>query len=205
MLTGVLKPTHGDIYILGLNMKENEIKIKRGIGVVNEEPKIYSHLKGYEYLEFIMDIFQMNDSQIKKRIVELCDAFEIDYLDKMIADMSHGMKQKLVLISVLMRKPKVIFLDEPTVGLDAKSAKILKELLKKYAEQGATIFLTTHILEIAEKMCDRIAIINKGSKIAEGTMDELRKIGKYENMNLEELFLELTASSEEIKSIVEQL
>ena len=205
MLTGVLKPTHGDIYILGLNMKENEIKIKRGIGVVNEEPKIYSHLKGYEYLEFIMDIFQMNDSQIKKRIVELCDAFEVDYLDKMIADMSHGMKQKLVLISVLMRKPKVIFLDEPTVGLDAKSAKILKELLKKYAEQGATIFLTTHILEIAEKMCDRIAIINKGSKIAEGTMDELRKIGKYENMNLEELFLELTASSEEIKSIVEQL
>lgn len=205
MLTGVLKPTSGDIYILGLDMKENEIEIKKKIGVVNEEPKIYSHLKGYEYLEFIMDIFRINNHQIRKRIEELCEAFEVNYLDKMIMDMSHGMKQKLVLISVLMRKPKVIFLDEPTVGLDAKSAKILKELLKKYAEQGTMIFLTTHILEIAEKMCDRIAIINQGSKIAEGTIDELRKTSKHKNTNLEELFLELTASSEEIKDIVEHL
>jgi ABC-2 type transport system ATP-binding protein len=205
MLTGVLKPTSGKVYILDLDMESKEIEIKKRIGVVNEEPKIYSHLKGYEYLKFIMDIFQMNNSEIKRRIHELCEAFGVDYLDKFISDMSHGMKQKLVLISVLMRKPEVIFLDEPTVGLDAKSAKILKELLKKYAEQGITIFLTTHILEIAEKMCEKIAIINKGRKIAEGTMDELRKMGKYENMNLEELFLELTASEEDIKSIVEQL
>lgn len=205
MLTGVLKPTSGEIYISGLDMRSREIEIKKRIGVVNEEPRIYSHLKGYEYLNFIMDIFQINEPEIKKRLQELCEAFGVNYLDKFISDMSHGMKQKLVLISVLMRKPEVIFLDEPTVGLDAKSAKILKELLKKYAEQGTTIFLTTHILEIAEKMCDRIAIINKGRKIAEGTMDELRKLGKSENMNLEELFLELTASGEEIKNIVEQL
>ncbi|QTA38274.1 ABC transporter ATP-binding protein [Thermosipho ferrireducens] len=205
MLTGTLKPTRGKIEILGMDMKKHEIDIKRRIGVVPDEPKIYTHLKGFEFLEFIMDIFEVNNSDTKKRIDELCAAFSVDYLDKFVSDMSHGMKQKLMLVSVLMRKPEVIFLDEPTVGLDARSAKILKDLLKKYSTQGVTIFLTTHILEIAEKMCDVIAIIDKGKIIAQGTMDELRKLTGSDDKTLEELFIELTAQEEDIKSIVDTL
>jgi ABC-2 type transport system ATP-binding protein len=152
-----------------------------------------------------MDIYKMNDIETKNRIDELCNAFGVDYLEKMVSDMSHGMKQKLILISVLMRRPEVIFLDEPTVGLDAKSAKILKELLKNYAKQGATIFLTTHILEIAENMCDVIAIINNGKIIAQGSMEELKKHTGEENKTLEDLFLKLTTQDEDIKKIVESL
>ncbi|MBT1247720.1 MULTISPECIES: ABC transporter ATP-binding protein [unclassified Thermosipho (in: thermotogales)] len=202
MLTGALRPTSGKVEILGLDMKTHELEIKRRIGVVPDEPRIYDHLRGYEYLEFIMDIYRQNTNEVKKRIEELSEAFGVDYLDKQISDMSHGMKQKLMVISVLMRKPEVIFLDEPTVGLDAKSAKILKELLRKYANQGITIFLTTHILEIAEKMCDEIAIINKGEIIAQGDIETLKQ---GENKSLEDLFLELTAQEEDIKNIVDSL
>jgi len=201
MLTGVLKPTSGKVEILGLDMKDHETEIKRKIGVVPDEPKIYEHLKGYEFLDFVIAIYRLNKQELKNRIEELCNAFGVDYLSKFVGEMSHGMKQKLMLISVLMRKPEVLFLDEPTVGLDARSAKILKELLRKYADEGTTIFMTTHILEIAEKMCDRVAIINKGQIIAEGYVAELKeKHGK----SLEDIFLSLTAT-EDIRDIVENL
>jgi ABC-2 type transport system ATP-binding protein len=201
MLTGVLKPTSGKIEILGLDMKDHETEIKRKIGVVPDEPKIYEHLKGYEFLDFVIAIYRLNKQELKNRIEELCNAFGVDYLSKFVGEMSHGMKQKLMLISVLMRKPEVLFLDEPTVGLDARSAKILKELLRKYADEGTTIFMTTHILEIAEKMCDRVAIINKGQIIAESYVAELKeKHGK----SLEDIFLSLTAT-EDIRDIVENL
>ncbi len=201
MLTGALKPTSGIVEILGMDMKNKEIEIKRRIGVVPDEPKIYEHLRGYEFLEFIISIYKLDKKTVKSRIDDLCNVFGVDYLDKFAGEMSHGMKQKLMLISVLMRKPEVLFLDEPTVGLDAKSAKILKELLKKYAEEGTTVFMTTHILEIAEKMCDRIAIINKGQIIAEASVTELKE--KY-GQSLEDIFLNLTAS-EDIKELVEEL
>jgi len=201
MLTGVLKPTSGKVEILGLDMKDHETEIKRKIGVVPDEPKIYEHLKGYEFLDFVIAIYRLNKQELKNRIEELCNAFGVDYLSKFVGEMSHGMKQKLMLISVLMRKPEVLFLDEPTVGLDARSAKILKELLRKYADEGTTIFMTTHILEIAEKMCDRVAIINKGQIIAESYVAELKeKHGK----SLEDIFLSLTAT-EDIRDIVESL
>ncbi|MFN6991388.1 MAG: ABC transporter ATP-binding protein [Fervidobacterium sp.] len=200
MLTGVLRPTTGSIEILGMDMKTHEIEIKRRIGVVPDEPRIYEHLKGYEFLEFIAEIFNL-DKSVNSKIDDLCHAFGVDYLDRQVGQMSHGMKQKLMLISVLMRKPEVLFLDEPTVGLDAKSAKILKELLKKYADEGTTIFMTTHILEIAEKMCDRVAIINKGKVIAESTVRELKE--RY-GTSLEDVFLNLTAG-EDIKDLVEEL
>ncbi len=201
MLTGALKPTSGIVEVLGMDMKNNEIEIKRRIGVVPDEPKIYEHLRGYEFLEFIISIYKLDKNAVKSRIDDLCNVFGVDYLDKFAGEMSHGMKQKLMLISVLMRKPEVLFLDEPTVGLDAKSAKILKELLKKYAEEGTTVFMTTHILEIAEKMCDKIAIINKGHIIAEATVTELKE--KY-GQSLEDIFLNLTAS-EDIRELVEEL
>lgn len=204
MLTGVLIPTEGKVEICDKNLQEASIAVKSEIGVVPDEPKLYENLTGQEFLEFIGSIFSMEKTEMSKRITELCDAFEINFLEKFIGDYSHGMKQKLVLTSVLMRKPRVIFLDEATVGLDAKSAKILKMLLRKYADEGSAIFMTTHVLEIAEKMCDRIGIINSGEIIAEGTLAQLRnESGKQ---SLEDIFLNLTGSNEsDVKEIIDNL
>lgn len=205
MLTGSLKPTEGTVKIMDLDMETHEIEIKKRIGVVPDEPRIYPHLKGKEFLDFICDIYDLNKRRLSPRIDELCSAFGVDYLEKTVSDMSHGMKQKLYLISVLMRKPEVVFLDEPTVGLDAKSAKILKLLLKKYIEDGCTVFMTTHVLEIAEKMCERIGIIHLGQLIAEGTLDELREQTADKKASLEDVFLELTSEGENIEEIIKEL
>ncbi|BBJ28225.1 ABC transporter ATP-binding protein [Athalassotoga saccharophila] len=204
MLTGILTPTGGKIEICGLDLLTHPLEVKSQIGVVPDEPKLYENLTGQEFLEFVGSIFSMDKNEMKKRIEELCDAFEINFLEKFIGDYSHGMKQKLMLTSVLMRRPKVIFLDEATVGLDAKSAKILKMLLRKYADEGSSIFMTTHVLEIAEKMCDRIGIINAGEIIAEGTLSDLRnESGKQ---SLEDIFLQLTGSTdEEVREIIQNL
>lgn len=211
MLTGMIPATSGDIGIMGMDFGKNEIEIKKNIGVIPEEPKIYSYFTGHEFINFIMDVFKSNDSSTRSYFNELCEAFNIDYLGTEVGEMSHGMKQKLMLSSVLMRKPRVVFMDEPTVGLDAKSAKILKELLGKMSQNGSTIFLTTHVLEIAEKMCTRISILNKGEIIADGTLEELRKLSSEKGTSstghesLEDLFLKLTGQDEEVISIVREL
>jgi ABC-2 type transport system ATP-binding protein len=204
MLTGIIKPTSGSVEIINKNLFQHELEIKSRIGVVPDEPKMYENLKGTEYVEFIMGIFKANNEETKNRFNEICDAFNIDYLNDYIGDYSHGMKQKLMVATVLMRRPEVIFLDEPTVGLDARGAKILKTLLEKYKNEGTTIFLTTHILEIAEKMCDRIGIIKDGSILAEGNMDELRSITDKENQSLEDIFLELTGG-DKFEDIIKEL
>lgn len=202
VLTGVLKPTSGSAEICGMDVFKKPIDVKSIIGVVPDEPNMYENLTGHEFLEFIGSVFSMEKEKMNRRVKELSDAFDVNFLGKFIGDYSHGMKQKLMLISVLMRKPKVLFLDEPTVGLDAKSAKILKMLLRKYANEGSAVFMTTHVLEIAEKMCDRIGIINKGELIAEGTLEELRNRSGKES--LEDIFLNLTGE-DEIKEIVDNL
>ncbi len=202
MLTGVLKPTSGSAEICEMDVFQKPIDVKSIIGVVPDEPNMYENLTGQEFLEFIGSVFSMENEKLNQRVEELSDAFDVNFLNKFIGDYSHGMKQKLMLISVLMRKPKVLFLDEPTVGLDAKSAKILKMLLRKYANEGSAVFMTTHVLEIAEKMCDRIGIINKGELIAEGTLAELRSRSGKES--LEDIFLNLTGE-DEIKEIVDNL
>lgn len=204
MLTGTLRPTSGRIKILGLDMSQSEIEIKRSIGVVPDEPRIYENLKGKEFIDFIIDIYRLDRTKILERLKDLCEAFSIDYLDGYVGDYSHGMRQKLMVVSVLLRNPMVIFLDEPTVGLDAKSVRLIKMLLKRYSEDGATIFMTTHILEIAEKMCDRIGIINQGRLIAEGTLNELRLLSSEGHISLEDVFLELTGQ-EDISDILEAL
>ncbi len=205
MLTGTLKPTGGEIKVLGLDLKKHELEIKRRIGVVPDEPRIYSNLKGFEFLDFVIEIYRVDRKKTKERIDELCDVFGVNYLEKTISDMSHGMKQKLYLVSVLMRKPEILFLDEPTVGLDAKSAKILKMLLQKYSSEGSTVFMTTHVLEIAEKMCTRIGIINKGRLIAEGTLLELKNAANKTQASLEDIFLQLTADGEDIEAVIKEL
>ncbi len=202
MVTGVLKPTEGKVNIHGMDVFENSIDVKSIIGVVPDEPKLYDNLTGHEFLEFVGSVFSMKRDELNRRVLELSEAFDVDFFNKFIGDYSHGMKQKLMLISVLMRKPKVLFMDEPTVGLDAKSAKILKLLLRKYVNEGAAVFMTTHILEIAEKMCDRIGIINEGELIAEGNLKELRNYSGKES--LEDIFLKLTGG-DEVKEIVDKL
>lgn len=205
MLTGILTPTTGDVKILDMDMQSDEIPIKREIAFVPDEPKMYDNLKGWEFANFLMEIYKVDKKETLKRLEDICKAFEVDYLDKYISDYSHGMRQKLMLAVSLMRKPKVLFLDEPTVGLDARSAKILKLWLRKMADENTTtIFMTTHVLEIAEKMCDRIGIINNGKLIAEGTLEELRKKSGNSTDSLEDLFLELTGGSE-FGDIIEQL
>ena len=204
MLTGTLNPSEGEVYICGLPLKDRELEIKSMIGVIPDEPKLYEGLRGNEFLDFIIGIYQLNKDDIIPKIEELSSAFGVDYLNDYIGDYSHGMKQKLMLISVLMREPKVMFLDEPTVGLDARSARLLKDLLTKTAQKGSTVFITTHVLEIAEKMCDRIGIINEGKLIAEGNLEELRSLSKEGNTSLEDLFLELTGN-EDVVDIVEAL
>ncbi|TYB95727.1 MAG: ABC transporter ATP-binding protein [Kosmotoga sp.] len=204
MLTGVLKPDSGSIEILNMDMSSNEMSIKKRIGVVPDEPRMYDNLKGYEFAKFIMEIYKVDVNEVEKRLNDICNILGIDYLNKFIGDYSHGMKQKLMVATVLMRQPEVIFLDEPTVGLDARSAKLLKLLLRKMANNNTTIFMTTHVLEVAEKMCDRIGIINEGELIAEGTMEELRQVSNKGNKSLEDLFLELTGG-DEFYDIIDQL
>ncbi|HOO33777.1 MAG TPA: ABC transporter ATP-binding protein [Thermotogota bacterium] len=206
MLTGQLPITSGEAEIAGMNVMRNPVEVKRQIGIVPDEPKIYPFFTGNEFIQFILDLFKMNNSVTRKDFNELCEAFDIDFLNVPISDMSHGMRQKLMVTSVLMRKPRIIFLDEPTVGLDARSSRIIKDLLKKRAHEGATIFLTTHVLEIAEKMCDRIGILHNGVLLTEGTMEELReKRNMDDSTSLEDLFLALTDQAEDVQNIVNAL
>lgn len=205
MLTGTLFPTSGSVKVLGMEMSHQEIAIKRAIGVVPDEPRLYDNLKGAEYIDFVSDIYRLDKKANLAEVKELSQAFSIDFLDKAIGEYSHGMKQKLMLLSVLMRHPRALFLDEPTVGLDARSARILKMLFEKYAGEQVPIFLTTHILEIAEKMCHRIAIINQGKLVAEGTMAELRQKTGEEKGTLEDIFLQVTGTGENIEELVKEL
>jgi len=200
MLTGVMEPNSGEIEIAGLKMRESGMEIKRLIAVVPDEPKMYDNLKGIEFAMFIIDIYRLPKRETLRRLYEIAEIFDIDYLGKYISDYSHGMKQKLMVSIALMRNPSVIFLDEPTVGLDAASARKLKLMLREMANGGASIFFTTHVLEVAEKMCDRIGIIDNGKLIAEGTLNELRSQSGKMEYSLEELFLDMTEKGENLYS-----
>jgi len=172
MLTGSLNPSEGEVYICGLPLKEKEIEIKRMIGVIPDEPKLYEGLRGNEFLDFIIGIYQLNKDDIIPKIEELSSAFGIDYLNDYIGDYSHGMKQKLMLISVLMREPEVMFLDEPTVGIDARTEGALYCLLGKLnSEMGITIVMISHDIGAMTVHANKIAcmtnkqiIINQNSK-----------------------------------------
>ncbi len=203
MLTGVMRPTEGEVMVLGKDIFKHPVEVKRMIGVVPDEPKMYPSLKGWEFLKFIMSVYKSDDEVTRQRMENLVEVFSVDYLDHYIFEMSHGMKQKLMLVSVLMRKPKVVFLDEPSVGLDVIATAVLKEILKKHAEDGGTIFLTTHILDMAQNLASRIGIINKGKIVAEGTVDELKLMAGRKD--LEEVFIKLTGNEDRLKEMLEKL
>lgn len=192
MIVGLLKPDEGNIFLENINVWEEPLKAKSQISYVPDTPEIYDKLKGIEYLNFIADMYEIPKDIRHERIEKYLEVFDLKHaIGDIIGSYSHGMKQKLVLISALIHEPKLFILDEPMVGLDPKSSFQLKEIMRERCDEGNTVFFSTHVLEVAEKLCDRIAIINKGKIVALGTMEELRSHAE-EKESLENIFLELT-------------
>ncbi|HEW92434.1 MAG TPA: ABC transporter ATP-binding protein [Thermotogaceae bacterium] len=194
MIVGLLKPTKGSIKINNIDINYEPEKAKKMIGYVADEPLVMEKLRGIDYLKFIADVFEVPYASRMKRIKDLLEDFKlVNSIMDPVSTYSHGMKQKLMLIAALLHEPDVWVLDEPIVGLDPESSYILKKLMRKHANSGKTVFFSTHVMEIAEKLCDRIGIIDKGKLLYIGTIEELRKLKGSES--LEELFLELTGSN----------
>jgi ABC-2 type transport system ATP-binding protein len=205
MILGLVEPDSGSVKVLGIDAKEDPVAVKRQIGYVPETPRLYEFLTGLEYLDFVGDIYAMELSEKKVRIEEHLEALDLEGREgDMISSYSQGMKQKIALISAFLHKPKLLILDEPLSGLDPKSARIVKDLLGKLTAQGVTVITSTHVLEIAQAMCDRIAIMYEGRLLAVGNMQELRKKARMPRSNLEEIFLKLTGTGD-IREVVEAL
>lgn len=195
-IVGLLQPTSGTVKVAGYDVQAQPLLAKATCGYVPDEPNLYAKLSARELLRFVGDLYEMDRQQVERRIDELLRLFDLTEAgDDLIDSYSHGMRQKTAIAAALMHDPKALVLDEPTVGLDPKSARLIKDILRQLADRGAAVFLSTHILEIAEHMCDRIGIINRGALIAVGTMSELRALGKGET-SLEDIFLGLTGGAE---------
>jgi ABC-2 type transport system ATP-binding protein len=191
MIVGLLNPDGGSITVNGYDMRRQPLEAKKSIGYVPDNPDVYEKLTGMEYLNFMTDVYEVPADIRKERIKYFLDKFDLtDAAPDLIKSYYHGMKQKIVLTGALVHDPEVWILDEPMVGLDPKSAHLLKELMRAHCDKGNTVFFSTHVLEVAEKLCDRIGIIHRGRLIAIGTLDELRHGDQAES--LENIFLELT-------------
>ncbi|HOJ86295.1 MAG TPA: ABC transporter ATP-binding protein [Elusimicrobiales bacterium] len=190
IISGILKPTSGSVSIDGVDVINNPIESKKMISYIPDEPFVYPYLTAREFLRFISEVYKIENYNDK--IDELLSFFGLlDYADLLLSSYSHGMKQKLLIASVVLRNPKVMLFDEPTVGLDPLSVKKFKELIKRLTLAGTSVFMCTHILEMAEKICDQVAVINKGKIIASGKVKDI--IGHDKDKNLEDVFLELTS------------
>lgn len=192
IITGIINPTNGNISINGVDIRKDSVKAKKEFGFVPDNPDMFLRLKGIEYLNFMADIYDVKNEERINVIKNLSERFEIsNALKDQIQSYSHGMRQKIVIMGALMHNPSVWILDEPMTGLDPKSSHILKEMMREHADKGNTVFFSTHILEVAEKICDRFAIINKGNILFCGTFKELKEQFK-EDKSLENIFLEMT-------------
>ena len=192
MITGVLEPDSGYIQIDGHSIQEEPMEAKKNFGFVPDSPDMFLKLKGIEYLNFLAEVYKVPVDERKKRIEDLTTKFEIyNDLNSSIESYSHGMRQKIVICGALLSNPKNWILDEPMTGLDPKASFDLKEMMREHARNGNTVFFSTHILEVAEKLCDRVGIINKGKLVFVGTLEEMKEKFK-EQGSLEELFLEIT-------------
>ncbi len=192
MLTGILNPDSGLIRINGLELHREPIRVKEQIGFVPDSPDIFLRLKGIEYLRFMADLYRVGGAERRQRIEEYTARFEMtEVLGNKIQSYSHGMRQKIVLIGALLHDPAVWILDEPLTGLDPKSSFLLKEILRSEAGKGKTVFFSTHVLDVAERLCDRVAIIHKGRLLFDGTIAAMRDHFKADE-SLEKMFLEMT-------------
>ena len=186
-IAGILPFEEGDIYIDGKSIKNNPLECKKVMAYIPDNPDLYEYLTGIQYLNFIADVYKVNKQERNDKIHEYAKMLSLyDDLASPISSYSHGMKQKLAIISALIHSPKLIIMDEPFVGLDPKASHLLKEVMKKHCENGGAIFFSTHVLEVAEKLCDKIAIIKQGQLVVSGKTEDVTK-----NDSLEDVFLDL--------------
>lgn len=193
MVAGVLRPSAGQVLVDGIDVVARPEEAKAKVGYIPDRPFLYEKLSGGEFLRFVAGLWGRDDPDTARRADRLLELFSLsEWRDELIESYSHGMRQKLLIASALIHQPELIVVDEPMVGLDPRSARILKDLLQAFVAQGGTVFLSTHTLEVAEALCDRIAIIQSGRVIASGTMDDLRRQAETGGAHLEEIFLKVT-------------
>lgn len=203
MLTGLLGPSSGSARVAGFDLTESPMEAKARIGYVPDTPNLYGKLKAQEYLRFIGQLYKVPPALVEERIRPLLDLFELtDVAGNYLDTFSHGMQQKVAIIGGFLHDPQIVFMDEPTVGLDPRSARLIKDLMIRNRDRGKTIFFSTHILEIAQTMCDRVIIINKGRIIADAQVEELRRMRG--DQTLEDIFLELTGGRD-VDDMVKEL
>jgi ABC-2 type transport system ATP-binding protein len=196
LLTELLRPTAGRAWVGGVDVQEDPRRARRLLGLVPDQPYVYPLLTGKEFMRFVGDLYETDLSYQKRRIPELLEMFELGGVgDERVESSSHGMRQKLVLASVLLHQPKVVFLDEPMVGLDPKSARLAKDVFGELARKGVTLFMCTHVLEIAERLCGRVGIVQKGKMGIMGSVADLKARAKVSG-SLEDVFLSLTGGNE---------
>ncbi len=200
LLAGLLKPNDGTIKISGYDIQKDPQKVKGIIGYIPDKPFIYEKLTGGEFLDFVAELYQVNGNFVREKREELLNLFAIkDFENELVEAYSHGMRQKLVITAALIHNPKVIIVDEPMVGLDPKGMRQVKEIFKQLTKSGVTIFMSTHTMSVAQEMCHRIGIINKGKLIALGNMNDLQKQAQVSS-GLEDVFLQLTSSETHVLS-----
>ncbi len=205
MLLGLVQPEEGQVIVLGIDAKKDQVAIKKQVGYAPESPHLYEFLTGIEFLDFIGDIYGIQTDEKRSRIIEYIKALQLEGREgDMISSYSEGMKQKIALIAAFLHKPKLLILDEPLNALDPRSARLVKDFLQQLKFQGVTTIMSTHILEIAQALCDRIGIMYQGRLLALGNMEELRKMASLPDSGLEEIFLKLTGTGD-IRAVVEEL
>jgi ABC-2 type transport system ATP-binding protein len=193
MMGGIITPTSGRVTICGIRMEEHPEKAKSKIGFIPDRPYLYEKLTAMEFLEFISDLYGVNENDFPARSQEQLEMFSLsEWSNELIESYSHGMKQRLVMAAALLHEPEVIIVDEPMVGLDPVAIKMVKELFRQLAAEGVTIFMSTHTLNVAEDICDRIGVIHKGSLVANGTPADLRRLTDAGDADLEQVFIRLT-------------
>jgi len=211
MLTGLLRPTSGKINILGLDLEQNSVTVKSRIGVVPEGLALFERLTGAQLLNFVGQMYGLDRNVAAERTAELLEFMELkDSADKMVADYSHGMKKKTALAAAVIHGPAVLFLDEPFEGVDAIAATTLKRLLQRFITHGGTVFLTSHVLEVVERLCTHIGIIREGRLVASGSLEELRagvKVAGHEQsaLTLEEIFINVVGGSKQDAEVLSWL
>ena len=205
MIIGLVKPDSGSISVCGTDLERDPMAVKKIVGYVPEAPQMYDYLTGFEYLDFIGDVYGLEPEVKRSRMEEFLGAFELEGRENdMISGYSHGMKQKVAIIGAIIHRPRLLVFDEPLSGLDPKSARIVKDLVHKLAGEGVTTLFSTHVLEIADAICDRICVLYQGEKRVEGTPRELRELADMPDSTLEEVFLTLT-KAEDVRQIVDAL